>query len=616
MASLIGNEVATAKDNYTQVYKITHEGEKRLPFMKRSFISFTYGGKNIEDFNLIATFKDRIQKSGYANFEDMTSDYSILNGQFYWGSRYQANELSFDLSTDAMDQVDLDEFLRWFTPGKIRELILAEHPNRAILARVSKPPELNLLPFEKKIKFKIEDNEYDTSTTVYRGDISLSFVMDDPHWYGKINIFGHYDAETGIYYDTWTDANDLTVSWYMRPDAIKIAYEDGIPGNSMIESSMMFGDDTYANTATLDESKIATITEPEEVDGYQVFTLISGAVIATVEHNQVQPVSIVEPVQFTFDGQVYKATLPDTARGGVIAGASITLGNGIPSLPSAYSQNNDNVGYLYYCGTAPTRVKLSFNLQPQFDDQTWYIKIPYNSYTGTNYNTFTLYTGANNLENRRYLKFTTPNIYTSYNKAIDLFKQYVNKTFVEMRTYITAQVPHIAVRAWAQSIIDGFTSTSGGKQGETGKMTQAYVNIITQTLMPQLFLNLPQDSGAQKTFYEGKYVFDGLTGSMTGNIPYNKASGLALNFEITEDNGTVTVDNVIVTHIQPVMDAVEDIGDMVKSNDLILDQRNQLLNGKVCAWQADHPYNSYVLFHDVPNGLTNVKIEYKNMYLG
>jgi hypothetical protein len=26
--------------------------------MKRSFISFTFGGKHIEDFNLIATFND------------------------------------------------------------------------------------------------------------------------------------------------------------------------------------------------------------------------------------------------------------------------------------------------------------------------------------------------------------------------------------------------------------------------------------------------------------------------------------------------------------------------------------------------------------------------------
>jgi len=53
---------------YTQVYIATHRGEgagSRLPYMNRSFISFSFGSKkdstgkeipvNIEDFNLIAT---------------------------------------------------------------------------------------------------------------------------------------------------------------------------------------------------------------------------------------------------------------------------------------------------------------------------------------------------------------------------------------------------------------------------------------------------------------------------------------------------------------------------------------------------------------------------------
>ena len=43
---------------HTQVYMATHNGEgekSRLPFMNRSFISFSFGGKYIEDFNLIAT---------------------------------------------------------------------------------------------------------------------------------------------------------------------------------------------------------------------------------------------------------------------------------------------------------------------------------------------------------------------------------------------------------------------------------------------------------------------------------------------------------------------------------------------------------------------------------
>jgi hypothetical protein len=51
---LVGTEVESNNPTYTQVYSATHKGEKSLSFMERSFISFTYGGKKIEDFGLIA----------------------------------------------------------------------------------------------------------------------------------------------------------------------------------------------------------------------------------------------------------------------------------------------------------------------------------------------------------------------------------------------------------------------------------------------------------------------------------------------------------------------------------------------------------------------------------
>jgi len=44
-------------------------GTARLPLMNRSFISFTYGGKYIEDFNLIATIDGaRMERNGYSAF--------------------------------------------------------------------------------------------------------------------------------------------------------------------------------------------------------------------------------------------------------------------------------------------------------------------------------------------------------------------------------------------------------------------------------------------------------------------------------------------------------------------------------------------------------------------
>jgi len=49
--------------------------------MNRSFISFTFGGKKIEDFDLIATISgDRLSRAGYAPFQDTVSTYDNLDG--------------------------------------------------------------------------------------------------------------------------------------------------------------------------------------------------------------------------------------------------------------------------------------------------------------------------------------------------------------------------------------------------------------------------------------------------------------------------------------------------------------------------------------------------------
>ena len=90
---------------YSQVYTATHEGERYLPFMNRSFISFSFGGKNIEDFNLIATTENnRMNRTGSAEFEDLVDQYNILDGQFYWGTHFKPNRITFKLATDGITQ--------------------------------------------------------------------------------------------------------------------------------------------------------------------------------------------------------------------------------------------------------------------------------------------------------------------------------------------------------------------------------------------------------------------------------------------------------------------------------------------------------------------------------
>ena len=140
-----------------QVQSATKNREgKPLSVLNRQFISFSYGGKDIEDFDLLAVFSgDRLDKEVYAPFNDTVTEQAELDGQLFWRTNFKANQINFNLATDGMTSHQLEEFKMWFKPGTEKELILTEYHNRAIMARVSAPPQISLLPFEKKITVKV-----------------------------------------------------------------------------------------------------------------------------------------------------------------------------------------------------------------------------------------------------------------------------------------------------------------------------------------------------------------------------------------------------------------------------------------------------------------------------
>ena len=199
-----------------ELYK--DEGGKIRPILSRQFISFSYGRKNIEEFNLIATFNgDRLSKNIYSQFEDTTTKQEELDGQFYWRTKLSANELQFNLSTDGITQNELDDFKIWFKPGIERELVLSENSKRAIMARVSTTPMISMIPFEMEEEVLIGEKKIKTSTTVFKGDIIINFVMDEPYWYSLDSYF-----------------SDLVIDNLKA----KIILEDGIPHISMFDKKL------------------------------------------------------------------------------------------------------------------------------------------------------------------------------------------------------------------------------------------------------------------------------------------------------------------------------------------------------------------------------------------
>ena len=607
-----------------QVYQATHMGEQLLPYMRRSFISFTYGGKRIEDFDLIATQDNRLNRDGYAEFDDITSDYDNLDGQYYWNTHYKTNSMEFTLSTDGIDQRKLDNFLHWFRAGISRELILAEHPNRGIMARVAEPPHFNLLPFEHEVEIKISGNSYKTKTTLYKGDIELKLVMDQPYWYGLSNILGERrevlvgNQPLDRFVDKWVDVSTgESVDIFDSPDALKVLYEDGIPLGSVIDANMILGNGGYANVTNQTEGLIWSKNQTPEGNDWTRITLTDfydgvGARIdgifteslyvtwtsgmctedsrriatdnVTIVDSETGETTVVTDQDIKFDldptiNREFKEYEYNKHYTGLIAGAVVDAsGDGITSLSKRTSEDNGPYGYFFYSGTAPAHTQIKFTMTPQINADG-YIVSPLNSYSeGTEKeNTITIESIT-----KQELKFTTPNIFTSYNKAVNIFRTKlsdVEMTWEKLRAEIRDNVRHAGIRAWAVSIIDNQANNSMPSINNLNSLLAGLRQVFPQQMSPATF------------------IFNSETGEAIGQFEYktsNNDGTFSTGYEKVEEN----------------------VGDMLKSNYIIIQDRNHYTaEGRISSWTTDDPGQSYRIYHDVDGGLTNLQILYKNMYL-
>ena len=441
MASYLHGYESYSGRTYSQVYQATHDGEgNSLPQLNRSFISFTFGGKPIEDFGVITVIDgDRMEKSLYASFNDNTTTIDTRNGQLYWGSAIAANELSFTLATDGMDEKQLDDFREWFAPGKIRELILAEHPNRAILARVAEAPTYSFLPFEKETTIKIGNNTpVSVKTTIYKGDIDLKFVMDDPYWYAKLNYMPEYVNKVTLEelsYDS-EDINKVTTS--QNADMLKIMLEDGIP-----HQSILLGD----NSSTF------------FLGGNYLVTEIAIVGIATVNHSHV--------------------------------GITVETSNGLDIDPDEGPQQQ----YLFYSGTAKSYPIIQFSMIPEFDSNG-YIKNPQNKIQNGNDN----FIRSNFQIGNKIFEFTTPSILTGYNQAIQIFNSAENKSAPDLLEELRDKINEKYSRAWAIGCLKALQLT-GAITSQNIINLKTYMKRFISTELPMTFIFNSKTGEAEGTFY-------------------------------------------------------------------------------------------------------------------
>ena len=152
---------------------------------QREFIDFRFDGKYISEFGMVAVFDgDRHSFNASSDFEDEVSSVNGVDGQYYWGTRIKPLTMSFELATDGMTEVQVNDFKQHFKPGKYGEFVESKLACRYGYCRISQVVNFSVIPFIKKeTVFEGTDFEKTVEINEYKGSAKITFIFDEPYFY-------------------------------------------------------------------------------------------------------------------------------------------------------------------------------------------------------------------------------------------------------------------------------------------------------------------------------------------------------------------------------------------------------------------------------------------------
>jgi len=153
-------------------------------------------------------------------------------------------------------------------------------------------------------------------------------------------------------------------------------------------------------------------------------------------------------------------------------------------------------------------------------------------------------------------------------------------------------VRHAPAREWAVKVIDK-------AQGSASNSVIASATVSTLKTNMSYFLKTSGGEVQPVTF-----TFNSETGKAKGEFKYR-----------TVGTGTVSdLSTQWASTINTVKE--EDVGDMLRSNYIILRDRNiPTPDGYITEWTVANKLYSHRIYHSMQNSISNVSVLYKNMYL-
>ena len=240
------------------------------------FIDFSFDGKKITDFGLVAVVDgDRLQFDGSPSFTDETTAVNGVVGQYYWGTNIGTKTKTYTLATDGMTEQQVQAFQYHFRPGHYGKFIDDTFAFRYSYCRVSSVTNFRMIPFKKEIEYIVNEKKIKSFVNEYKGEVTISFTWDYPYSFSEANYIDNKDWLTGtnaIKYWRAVANNQLPIpgSWkvYIPPYV-------GILGIGQL-AKMILGSKSPIHKCHLGSNRLITYQSFEDDTGHSTPTDESG----------------------------------------------------------------------------------------------------------------------------------------------------------------------------------------------------------------------------------------------------------------------------------------------------------------------------------------------------
>lgn len=531
----------------------------------KEFIDFSFAGKHISEFDMVAVSDgDRYSLDMSSTFDDETSTINGLNGQYYWGTTFNANQINFKLATDGITEKQLTAFKKHFVPGKYGKLFVDERIGRYCWARVKSVITLNFIPFQEQNTIQ----GIIFHTNIYKGEASIVFEMDYPWWIAEHNYLETINQETirKAYVNNVPMANSLDIKANIENTSNNIsttgqAYQDILSALEAQEtipfmtpnSNVIIGDSTYMITknglATLASYNAITDTEKNK------YILYNASELAT-------------PISLTLKNQ------------------TITVSTSAP----------------YYITYARDSINTPANERQ------------YNMYFIRNY--------EGQITN--ILKYTNPGVFYNINKVIQLayvYKDSVSANLIDFQDMLQEEIHHNRVLIWAARGLQFITNHSELYDSENGTFLSGNLTIYdyngtAQSVKWYEYLNYWMLQFCAPATEKADGTIDI---AEQNNSVWDRNSSLG-TFQLVMDGKTtqsfiIYSSHSILSSLSNISNIEENCGEMILSEYLKVDGGG-CLNDDL----KIEPTSCYLLYHIKDTTLTNLDkanmtIEYRYLYL-